>query len=98
MDSGAVEIASNAFWEATINQILQPGLYWISFLNSYQFTIRVIANAGGANAICGAVDGATVYGTYFTIAFGYADLPDPYPSEAGLSSITTVPYILMRVA
>jgi hypothetical protein len=98
VDSGAIEVTSNQYWEANIDEELTPGLYYLAFTNSYAFTIRSITGvSGGGLPIVGAVDGATQYAAYFTLSRAYDALPNPYTAGASVSTTYNPPNVVLRV-
>lgn len=98
LDSGAIEVTSNTFFEVNIDEELTPGLYWLAFTNSYTFTIRAITGvSGGGYPIVGATDGATQYAAYLTLSRAYAALPDPFTAGASAASTYNPPNVVLRV-
>ena len=100
LDSGEITVSSNAFYEVNISQLLTPGLYWLAFLNSYAFTIRLVSAAScPINYLLGAPDGASGQDGYITVSQAYGALPNPFTAGAAPSTAGDYfPNIVLRVA
>jgi hypothetical protein len=79
LDAGAVDTTDAGNKEITINQALQPGLYWLVVL--YDATPVVRAPSYSINLLgfgSTSIGSGSVFGAYTTQAYGA--LPDPHPT------------------
>lgn len=96
LDAGTVSTTTTGVKSITINQTLNPGLYWLVLVSSAAPTIRCFAVAsmipimGFDNTL------GTAPGLFYTVAFTYAALPGTYPASATVGTAVPIPAIFVR--
>ena len=107
-DTGSVSVATTGVKDTTITaalQVLQPGLYWLTWETDSTVTlqIRILPGAGTCIGFAGIPNtmGTTSPGFAYSVAHTYGALPNPYTGSATLITTpsavgTPIPAVAMR--
>jgi len=95
LDAGEIDLTGTGAKEITISQTLIPGWYWLVFVTESGVAILRTYSGSACLPWLGTVDpdGQTSGYSFWSVAFTYAALPDPFTGGGalGLGSATVQP-------
>jgi hypothetical protein len=95
LDAGTVSTQSAGLKEITINQQLDPGLYWLAFLQGGAATLYVFSSFIN---ILGSPNGPIQLSSVWEVPYAYGALPATFPSAAYPSTAVPSMSISLRCA
>jgi hypothetical protein len=90
LDAGTVSLATTGAKEIAISQSLPPGWYWTVYVsNTGSAQVRGYAGAGSLGWLGITTVGQTAHNLFWSVAFTYAALPNPFTGGGALGNANT---------